>query len=119
MIGSLHAVVIDCPDPEALAEFYRAVVGGERVHASDGWCSLACPDGTTLSFQAVEDHQPPKWPDPAFPQQFHIDVMVDDLDVAQSEILALGATLLAGSDKPIGYRVYADPAGHPFCLTTT
>jgi hypothetical protein len=44
--------------------------------------------------------------------------MVDDLDVAQPQVLALGATLLEGSDKPIGWRVYADPAGHPFCLTT-
>ena len=48
----------------------------------------------------------------------HVDVMVDDLDLAEPKVLALGATLLEGSDKPIGYRVYADPVGHPFCLLT-
>ncbi len=44
--------------------------------------------------------------------------MVTDLDTAEAQVLALGATLLDGSDKPIGYRVYADPVGHPFCLIT-
>ncbi len=44
--------------------------------------------------------------------------MVADLDMAEAQVLALGATLLDGSDKPIGYRVYADPVGHPFCLIT-
>ncbi|WP_435887960.1 VOC family protein [Streptomyces niveus] len=48
----------------------------------------------------------------------HIDVKVPDLDVAEPQVLALGATLVDGSDKPVGYRVYADPAGHPFCLVT-
>ena len=52
------------------------------------------------------------------PARLHVDVMVDDLDVAESNVLALGATLLEGSDNPIGYRVYADPIGHPFCLIT-
>ncbi|WP_276207292.1 VOC family protein [Streptomyces antioxidans] len=47
-----------------------------------------------------------------------VDVMVDDLDVAGAKVLTLGARLLEGSDKPIGYRVYADPVGHPFCLIT-
>jgi hypothetical protein len=45
----------------------------------------------------------------------HVDVMVADLDVAEPQVLALGATLLDGSDKPVGYRVYAGPVGHPFC----
>ena len=48
----------------------------------------------------------------------HIDVLVENLDAAQAAVLSLGATLLEGSDKPIGYRAYADAAGHPFCLVT-
>ncbi len=48
----------------------------------------------------------------------HMDVLVADLDIAQVQVLALGGRLLEGSDKPIGYRVYADPVGHPFCLVT-
>jgi len=69
-----------------------------------------------LSFQHAPDHQPPRWPDPAFPQQFHIDVMVDDMDEAETKVLALGATRLPGEGST--FRVYADPAGHPFCLCT-
>lgn len=48
----------------------------------------------------------------------HVDVLVDDLDAAEAAVPAQGATPLEGSDKPIGYRVCADPAGHPFCLVT-
>ncbi|HEY1179075.1 MAG TPA: VOC family protein, partial [Phytomonospora sp.] len=71
-----------------------------------------------LTFQRVADHRPPLWRDPARPARMHLDVLVDDLDVAEALALDLGATLLEGSDKPIGYRVYADPVGHPFCLVT-
>ncbi len=61
---------------------------------------------------------PPDWKASTVPQQMHVDILVNDLDVAQAAVLSLGATLLDGSDKPIGYRVYADPVGHPFCLVT-
>lgn len=118
MIGKLHAVVIDCPEPPALAEFYRHLVGGRPLPTLEGWTLLSCENGLLLSFQPVADYRPPQWPDAAHPQQFHLDVLVDDLDVAEAQALALGARLLEGSDKPIGFRVYADPAGHPFCLST-
>ncbi|MFC4508600.1 MULTISPECIES: VOC family protein [Streptomyces] len=71
-----------------------------------------------VAFQRVDDFRAPRWTDSARPQQIHIDVMVADLDVAEEQVLALGETLLDGSDKPIGYRVYEDPVGHPFCLIT-
>ena len=67
-----------------------------------------------LAFQLAPDHQPPRWPDPAFPQQFHLDLMVDDIDEAEPRALAIGATKLPSEED--GFRVYADPAGHPFCL---
>jgi len=60
----------------------------------------------------------PDWVTSSVPQQMHLDVLVQDLDVAEPSVLSLGATLLDGSDKPIGFRVYADPVGHPFCLVT-
>jgi hypothetical protein len=60
---------------------------------------------------------PPRWPDPAFPQQLHLDIEVDDIAEAEPPVLALGATLLVGGGGTnSGFRVYADPAGHPFCL---
>ncbi|MFC8828156.1 VOC family protein [Streptomyces sp. NPDC057137] len=71
-----------------------------------------------VAFQRVDDFRAARWKDPARPQQMHLDVMVTDLDTAEAQVLALGATLLDGSDKPIGYGVYEDPVGHPFCLIT-
>jgi hypothetical protein len=44
----------------------------------------------------------------------HVDVLVDDIDAGEAKVLALGATRLPGEGR--GFRVYADPAGHPFCL---
>lgn len=80
--------------------------------------ALAGPNGLHLWFQHAPDHRPPVWGDPDRPQQIHLDFLVDDLDAAEPAVLALGARLLEGSPKPVGWRVYADPVGHPFCLTT-
>ena len=65
-------------------------------------------------FQVTPDHEPPRWPDPGFPQQVHLDITVRDIAEAEAQVLALGATRLPGTEP--GFRVYADPAGHPFCL---
>ncbi|MEU0072696.1 VOC family protein [Streptomyces sp. NPDC006332] len=122
MIADLQCVVLDCPEPARLAEFYRTLLGGtvnrpdKRWAVGDDWATLHAASGPVLAFQRVADHQAPRWPDPARPQQFHLDFAVPDLDRAQEEVLAAGATLLdAGSDNR-SWRVYADPAGHPFCL---
>jgi hypothetical protein len=115
-IGSFYDVVVDCPDPGALAEFYRQVVGGEIVDADSDWVSLVTTNGRRLSFQLVEDYSPPRWPGQEHPQQVHLDVMVTDLDESEPLVLELGATKLR--DEHSACRVYADPAGHPFCLVT-
>jgi catechol 2,3-dioxygenase-like lactoylglutathione lyase family enzyme len=117
-IGELYHVVLDCPDPDGLAEFYRQVIGGEITDADSEWSTLLTPNDQRVSFQRVEDYTAPQWPGQEHPQQIHLDIMVTDLDAAEPLVLALGATLLDGSDKPIGFRVYSDPAGHPFCLVT-
>ena len=70
-------------------------------------------DLQVLAFQAVEPYVAPDWPDPERPQQFHLDFHVASLDLAHSAVLASGARLL---ESTRGWRVYADPAGHPFCL---
>jgi hypothetical protein len=68
-------------------------------------------------FQQIDSYNPPRWPDPQHPQQAHLDIMVDDLDAGERRALELGATRLPGQGT--GYRVFADPSGHPFCLTTS
>lgn len=111
MIGRMHHVVLDCPDPALLAGFYSRLLGLAITYQSDDWVVVAGSDQASgLAFQLAPDHQPPTWPGPAVPQQFHLDIMVEDVAAAGPRVLALGATKLDGED------VYADPAGHPFCL---
>jgi catechol 2,3-dioxygenase-like lactoylglutathione lyase family enzyme len=112
----LHAVVIDCPDPKALARFYAELSGWAVEYSDDEWVTLRGDGDVRLSFQLAPDHQPPRWPGPDHPQQFHLDFWVDDYTTAEPRALELGATLLDASPDHESFRVYADPAGHPFCL---
>ncbi|MFF5923120.1 VOC family protein [Streptomyces flavochromogenes] len=122
MIAELQCLVVDCPDPAELAAFYRSLLGGEvdrpdrRWSLGEAWSTLHTPGGLVLCFQGVADHRPPTWPDPERPQQSHLDLAVKDLDEAGEQVLALGATLLDAGGSGRSWRVYADPAGHPFCL---
>ncbi|MFB7933041.1 MULTISPECIES: VOC family protein [Streptomyces] len=118
-LAKLGVVVLDCPDPHALAAFYAEVLGGTPEVATDGedeWVDLKVPGGTPLAFQAAAGFVPPAWPSPDHSQQFHLDLDVEDLDAAEKGVLALGAKPLDTEDRSRSFRVYADPAGHPFCL---
>jgi catechol 2,3-dioxygenase-like lactoylglutathione lyase family enzyme len=115
MIGRLHSTVIDCPDPRALAAFYRELLGLRLLSDDDGWVVIGDGSGgSRIAFQRAPDLREPRWPDPERPQQFHFDVQVDDIDTAEKQVLVLGARRLPGEGDD--FRVYADPAGHPFCL---
>lgn len=116
MIGQLRTVVLDCPSPPELASFYRSVLGGEILPGSDdAWTVLVDPDGRRLGFQLAPEYQPPRFPDPTGSQQFHLDVLVEDISVAEPAVLALGASFVLADDDG-RYRVYTDPVGHTFCL---
>ncbi|MEW9529998.1 VOC family protein [Microbispora sp. NPDC049125] len=116
-IARMRSVVIDCPDPKALAEFYGALVGWDVINQDDEWVTLSDGGQVRLCFQAAPDHKPPIWPDPEHPQQFHLDVRVDDLDKAEAAVLEIGAVKHGHQPSTEGgFRVYLDPAGHPFCL---
>jgi Glyoxalase-like domain len=120
MIGTLQCVVLDCPDVLGLARFYQALLGGVVNQADPRWAvgddfsTLHTQSGLVLGFQRVTDFRAPQWPDSAHPQQFHLDVDVPDLDEAHPRVLELGAALLHIDSR--GWRVYADPVGHSFCL---
>lgn len=116
-IGRLHHLVLDCPDPGALASFYSALLGLPISYESDDWVVVAESDRHSgLAFQLVPDHRPPVLGDPARPQQWHADVMVDDLAAARDAVVALGATRVSADGSE--HDIYADTAGHPFCLIT-
>ncbi|MEZ0065704.1 hypothetical protein ABIA32_001704 [Streptacidiphilus sp. MAP12-20] len=116
MIGTLRAYALDCPDATALAGFYAELVGGKVVEEEDDWVELVDEGRPTLAFQRVPDYREPQWPGGDVPQQGHIDIGVTDLDAAQAQVVALGATLLEDWGGAKTWRVFADPAGHPFCL---
>jgi catechol 2,3-dioxygenase-like lactoylglutathione lyase family enzyme len=115
MIGQLHSVVLDTPDPHALATFYAQLLGMGVTKGAPGddWVVVS-GSGYRIAFQAAPDLQPPDWPNPDRPQQLHLDIRVADIEDAEPKALALGARCLPGEGGD--FRVYADPAGHPFCL---
>lgn len=113
-IARFPTTVLDCPDPTALAQFYAELLGW-TVETNDDWVDVRADYGACLSFQPVADYKAPQWPSQDVPQQMHLDVVVDDLDQAEEAVLALGATK-AEHQPGETFRVFLDPAGHPFCL---
>lgn len=111
----LSLTALDCPDPLELAKFYGAITGWKPDREESDWVQLRSDGGATLAFQRAPGHQPPVWPSDDHPQQAHLDFDVPDLDLGEEQVLALGARkaeVQPGTD----FRVYLDPAGHPFCL---
>jgi hypothetical protein len=117
MIGTLDVVVLDCDDTRALARFYSELIGGEIVQSDHDWAEVVPPGSggrPLLAFQYVDAYRPPEWPGQDIPQQIHLDIKVDDLDVGETAVLAIGATATGSATDT--FRVNLDPAGHPFCL---
>ncbi|MGW0757432.1 VOC family protein [Streptomyces sp. NPDC002814] len=122
-VARIRNVVVDCPDPVALARFYAAIAGGTPQEEDPEWVVLQVPGGPRMAFQPSPDYTPPEWPRAdRNGQQFHLDLDAGptwaDVDAAQEKVLALGARPLDLDDQggKKDFRVFADPAGHPFCL---
>jgi hypothetical protein len=111
-------IVFDAADLASESAFWAGILGG-RVVAEDDWHSVVDDQGRwRIGVQLAPDHQPPGWPG-GLPQQVHLDLHVDDARAAHAEAVALGARLLQAADDldaDEGHQVYADPAGHPFCI---
>jgi len=116
-IGKLDVVVFDCAEPAVVARFYQAIVGGELrgPDREDDWTELHTVRGK-LAFQKAPNHVAPEWPGGPQQLQAHVDIDVPDLDAAEVQVLELGAVKHEVQPKPTSFRVYLDPAGHPFCL---
>jgi hypothetical protein len=115
---SLSGIVLDAPDAQALAAFYRRLLGWEIEQDEPDWVKLTSPDGGAgLSFQTEPAYARPAWPAGPGDQQMsvHLDIEVIDLEVAGKHAVAAGAVLAAYQPQD-DVRVYLDPAGHPFCL---
>jgi catechol-2,3-dioxygenase len=113
----LSAVTLDCPDAGRLAAFYADVIGGRVTNLGGQWASVQGPNGR-IDFQTVPGYTPPTWPDPTSSIMMHLDFLVEDRAAAEARVLAAGATKYDYQPNSNQCYVYADPAGHPFCLTT-
>ena len=115
----IHQIVVfDAPDLAAESAFWSAMLGG-RVEPEDDWHMIYDADGKPrVGIQLAPNHVRPDWPN-GTQQQIHLDLYVKDIRAAHEEAMSLGATLLKPADEldtKDGFQVYADPAGHPFCL---
>jgi catechol 2,3-dioxygenase-like lactoylglutathione lyase family enzyme len=116
---TLAAVVLDAANLEDESQFWHRLLGGDVVKRERH--HLVTVEGSpVIAVQLAPNHAPPQWPD-GRPQQVHLDLAVDDIGAAHWQAMDAGARLLHQPDgtddaSPSGYRVYADPAGHPFCL---
>ncbi|TDB71225.1 VOC family protein [Micromonospora sp. KC723] len=111
---TLMGVMLDCPDAKELSAFYSELLGKPITYEGDGMAMIGEEGARPILFQQVETYTPPQWPDRAHQQQFHLDVTVDDIEAGERAALAIGARRLPGEGD--NWRVYADPAGKPFCL---
>jgi hypothetical protein len=129
----IRQVVLDTRDARGLAEFYRRLLAleyregdappphGEPDERGRDWLVLRNAGGVQLAFQQNDDLLETTWPDPSVPMQLHLDTTVPDVeqhDAQHERVLALGGRLVLdrSHDQEEPLRVYADPAGHPFCI---
>jgi predicted enzyme related to lactoylglutathione lyase len=113
---TLGEIVLDTDDPPRLAEFYAALLGWPITRQEEDWWTIGTGAGPQVSFQLALDHRPPSWPDNDVPQQFHLDLDVDELPSAVAYAQSLGARPADNSRSTETFVVLLDPSGHPFCL---
>ena len=112
-----HVVVFDAADLDAESKFWAGMFRGHVFGDDMFHCIIDSSGEWRVGVQSAPDHVPPQWPDGA-PQQVHLDLHVQDPRDAHEVALGLGARLLQDGDMDAdeGHQVYADPAGHPFCI---
>lgn len=114
-----QVVVFDAADVAAVSTFWAGVLEGRVVDDEPAFhCAIDADGQWRIGVQHAPDHVPPDWPD-GMPQQVHLDLHVDDPTAAHDQAIALGARLLQAApdlSSTERHQVYADPAGHPFCI---
>ncbi len=116
-VAQVVFVTLDCAEPQALGEFWAAMLGGEVKYTSPTTVAVRT-DWMWLAAMQVADYMAPTWPTDEVPKQMHLDLAVTDLEAAFAEALRLGARSSEFQPAPHLRRILFDPAGHPFCLTT-
>lgn len=115
-VARLALTALDCADPAPLADFWAALLDGKVIIQNEG-LAVVKTDTVLIGAVRVPDYRPPTWPGGDTPKHVHLDLAVKDLDEAEAEALRLGARKAETQPAPDRWRVFLDPAGHPFCLT--
>lgn len=122
-IAHLAYTALDCDNPIELADFYSKITGwpveplGDFPPGDVTWLELLDDKGfTKMGFQKIDNYQKPTWPTGGLPQQAHIDFHANDLDIAEKQLLEIGAVKAEFQPKPHRFRIFLDLAGHPFCI---
>ena len=123
-IANYVYTALDCDNPVELAHFYSKITGLKIQPFDEGETGETCEwlelwdenEQTKMAFQKIDNYRKPTWPKGDLPQQAHMDFHAKDLDIAEKQLLEIGAVKAEFQPKPHRFRVYLDPAGHPFCI---
>ncbi len=110
----VDALLIDTPDPDALAMFYEDLLGWIRTFEDEGEVMIAPRDGGGFPILFVEEHD-----EKVIKNRLHLDLRPDDQAEAVRKALDLGATHVdigQHDDPDVTWVVMADPDGNEFCL---
>jgi glyoxalase superfamily protein len=110
-----QVLVFDAADLAAESAFWAGVLDG-TVDAEEDWHRVMVHGESRVAVQLAPNHVPPDWPDGTPEQQIHLDLWVEDFAAAHDRVMSLGARVLKPPEGDDNFQVYADPAGHPFCL---
>ena len=113
-----QVVVFDAADLEPESTFWAGVLDG-TVDAEDEWHMVMVDGAPKIGVQLAPDHVPPDWPDGEPKQQIHLDLWIEDFPSFHERVMSLGAKVLKEAEpdeEAESVQIYADPAGHPFCL---
>ncbi|WP_306329590.1 VOC family protein [Streptomyces venezuelae] len=113
MRAHVQEIVFDCADPAALVRFWAGLLGGAPVDRSADWSYVDPPEFVRLAFQRVPEGKTAK-------NRVHLDLEVEDPDLAADEALPLGAARVDGpvTDEQGSFQVMRDPEGNEFCFVT-
>lgn len=119
-VGRLTQLVLECASPAELARFWQRLLDLPPATGDGEWMTLQWEPVGRLSFHRVPGYRSPPWPGESGEQQVHFDLLVDDLRQACAQAEEAGARPLTDllDPGPRGWRIYADPEGHPFCLVS-
>jgi hypothetical protein len=116
-LGPVAAVVVDCRDPAAVAEFWELATGwvpGDSVALSSGAVSLRSPAGLGPYLELL-----PSADAKTVKNRLHLDVAPfpgDDQAAAVAALLSAGAVPADVGQGSVSWTVLVDPEGTEFCV---